>query len=97
MRSDDALDDKDIMWAIYPRLHGSMTPDDMTKGRIAFRSSYLTSAAVNTRVVRLHDEVKFELPLYITRRHISCLRSMGFLGFLQKKGLMQINVISRQL
>lgn len=66
MRSDDALDDKDIMWAIYPRLHGSMTPDDMTKGRIAFRSSYLTSAAVNTRVVRLHDEVKFELPLYIT-------------------------------
>ncbi|EFO65033.1 Hypothetical protein GLP15_2577 [Giardia lamblia P15] len=66
MRSDDALDDKDIMWTIYPRLHGAMTPDDMTKGRIAFRSSYLTSAAVNTRVVRLHDEVKFELPLYIT-------------------------------
>lgn len=66
MRSDDRLDDKDIMWTIYPRLHGSMTSDDIAKGRIAFRSSYLTSAVINSRTARLHDEIKFELPLYIT-------------------------------
>lgn len=66
MRSDDTLSNKDIMWTIYPRLHGSMTSSDIAKGRIAFRSSYLTSAVTNSRSLRLHDEIKFELPLCIT-------------------------------